>query len=95
MKSVSTKYVTHLYVLREVQDIGMSAHLKDLERAGALVIKLSTRPISRLTFARNIDEISDSKVWFTAVLVYLLALTLLGLLKVLPGEFHGVTAANK
>ena len=58
----------------------MSAHFKDLERAGMLVVKLSTRPVSRLTFVRDIDEISNSKVQFMVVLVYLLALMLLGLL---------------
>ena len=71
----------------------MSTHFKDLEWAGALVIKLSTRPVSRPTFARDINEISDSKVRFTTMLVCLLALTLLGLLKVLPGEFHGIISA--
>jgi len=74
--------------LQEVQDVGISAHLKDLERAGTLVIKLSTRPVSRPTFARDVDKISGSKVWFTAVLVCLLALMLLGLLKVPSCELN-------
>jgi hypothetical protein len=71
----------------------MSTHFKDLERAGTLVVKLSTRPVSRPTFARDVDEISDSKVRFTAVLVCLLALTLLGLFKVLPCEFNGIMSS--
>jgi len=71
----------------------MSTHFKDLEWAGALVIKLSTRPVSRPTFARDINEISNSKVRFTTMLVCLLALTLLGPLKVLPCEFNGVMSS--
>ena len=93
MKPVSTKYVTHLHVLREVQDVGISVHFKDLEGAGVLVIKLSTGPVSRPTFTGEVDEISDPKVWFTAVLIGLLALTLLGLLKVLSDEFHGIISS--
>ena len=66
----------------------MSTHFEDLEWAGTLVVKFSTRPVSRPTFARDVDEISGSKVWFTAVLVCLLALTLLGLLKVPSCELN-------
>ena len=58
-----------------------------------LVIKLSTRPVSRLTFVRDVDGISDSKVRFTVVLVSLLALLLLGLLKVLSCEFNRVISS--
>jgi len=57
------------------------------------VVKLSTRPVSRLTFTRDVDEISDSKVRFTVMPVCLLALALLNLLQVLPGEFHGIISA--
>ena len=66
----------------------MSTHFKDLKWAGALVIQLYTRPVSRLTFARDVDKVSDFKVQFTAVFVCLLTLMLLGLLKVLPRKFN-------
>ena len=68
----------------------MSAHFKDLEGAGALVIKLSTGPVSRPTFVRDIDEISNPKVQFMVTPVYLLALILLGFLKVLPCKFNSI-----
>jgi len=71
----------------------MSTHFKDLEWAGTLVIKLSTGPVSRPTFARDVDEISDPKVRFTATPVCLLALILLGFLKVLPCEFNGIMSS--
>jgi len=64
----------------------MSAHFKDLERAGTLVVKLGARPVSRPTFARDVDEISNSEIWLTAVLVCLSALALLGPVKVLSDE---------
>src|SRR6266513_452004 len=78
-KSVSAKYVTQRQVLREVQDVGMAAHRKDLERAGALVIELRTGPVRRSSFERYIDDVPVSNVGFGAVLVCLLALTLLDL----------------
>ena len=65
----------------------------DLERASMLVVKLSTRPVSRLTFAGEVDKISNPKVWFMVVLIGLLALILLGLLKVLLDEFHGIMSS--
>src|SRR5436190_13856715 len=63
-------------------------HFKDLEWAGALVIQLYTRPVSRPTFARDVDKVSDFKVRFAVVFVCLLTLMLLGLLKVLPCKFN-------
>ena len=71
----------------------MPAHFEDFEQAGMLMVKFSARSVSGPTFAGDVDEIPNSKVWFTVVLVGLLALVLLSLLKVLAGEFHGVMGA--